>query len=300
LGDHVDDVLILGNGISRLTYDRFIKEWLGELWGCNSIYIEYGAQLTRLTGHTDVLRKAVEYREANGCRYEIWAGHLGRNVIEGAKSFTCPPELCRDSGSTMVAQALHEGRRRILVCGFDFGGYDVLSSKLQEQNKTNWVKRWREIARKYTLDRVEFIGYDHKPFIASGEKAAKYWQQYSRGRAHIDDPEYLALVEGLYGIEALRPREDKIVKVRYLRGPRAGWETEYKEAIALKLAERGEVEIIPEPEPEPEADDEPGTAENPPPEKLAKKRGRPRKKTIDDGSGNTDFIDDVMPEEEDA
>ena len=296
----MSEVLILGNGISRLTFDRYIKEWRGELWGSNKVYIEYGSQLSRINGHTDVMRDAVQYREENGYRYEVWAGHLGRNLIEGAETFSCPKEFCRDSGSTWLAQALHEGRERILVCGFDFGGHDIHSPEVIETNKTNWVKRWREIARKYTLDRVEFVGYDHKPFILGDEKAAKYWQQYSRGRAHIDDPEYLALVEGLYGIEALRPREDKIVKVRYLRGPRVGWETEYKEAVALKLAERGEVEIIPEPEPEPEAGDELGTAENPPPEKPAKKRGRPRKKTIDDGSGNTDFIDDVMPEEEDA
>lgn len=303
MGDRLDDVLILGNGISRLTYDRFIKGWRGELWGCNSVYIEYGAQLTRLNGHTDVMLEAMKYRDENGYGYGIWAGHLGKNIIEGAETFSCPREVCRDSGSTWVAQALHEGRERILVCGFDLGGYDVLSSRMQEQNKTNWVKRWREIARKYTLDRVEFIGHDHKPFILGDEHAAKYWKQYSRGRTHIDDPDYRALVEGLYGIRAEGPKEDRIVKVRYIKGPRIGWETEYTESVAYVLAERGEVEIIQE-KPE-EVVDELGATEDPPPPRTTARRGK--RKTTRDTTAGSKMVDaapagmvDDRPEEEDA
>lgn len=286
-----DEVLIVGNGISRLTHDRFIKEWRGELWGCNKVYIEYGAHLTRLNGHTDVMYEAIEYRDEHGYRYEIWAGHLGKNLIDEAKTFTCPFEFCRDSGSTWVAQALHEGRSRILVCGFDLGGYDIHSPEVVRTNKTNWVKRWRAIAGRYTLERVEFVGYDHKPFILSGRHAATYWKHCSRGRAHIDDPEYLALVENLYGVKAERPREDRVVMVKYIRGPKRGWETEYRESVADILVGRGEVEIVKDGT-EPEVVDELGKTENPAPPRPKANRSRSRKKTIDTARASR-MVDDA-------
>jgi len=126
-------VLILGNGISRIQFDKWIREFDGEIWGCNYVYIEYGEKLTRLTGHTDVMLKAIDYRNENRCEYEVWSGICtGTNRVDGTRSFTCPRELCRDSGTTFVAQALHEGRRKVYVCGFDLGGADILSLGLME------------------------------------------------------------------------------------------------------------------------------------------------------------------------
>ena len=238
-------VLILGNGISRVQFDKRIRAFDGEIWGCNYVYIEYGEKLTRLTGHRDVLQKAIEYRDEHGLDFEIWSGHLGRNRIENTETFSCPREFLKDSGTTLVAQALHEGRRRVLVCGFDLGGPDILSLGLEKENKVSWVNRWRTLARVYdNLSAVEFIGFDHKPYILSKRPADLYWRQLQRGRAHIDDPGYLETYRLLYGDRIRGPKEDRMVRVKYISGPRVGWETQYKESVAQILANRGEIEIL--------------------------------------------------------
>jgi len=164
----VKEVLILGNGASRIFYRDFINKWEGEMWACNRAYRDFGQDLTRLTGHQKVLAEAEKFRDVNGWKYEIWGGHHGAILSENWHRFSAPVELLKDSGSTLVAQALEEKYDKILVCGFDFGGFD-LYSPIEKQNKVNWVQRWRNIALRYGLDSVIFIGYDHKPYLLSGE-----------------------------------------------------------------------------------------------------------------------------------
>jgi len=240
----VKKVLILGNGISRLSYDGFIRSWDGEVWGSNWIFTEYGEILTRLNGHIEPMKAAAEARKKDGHSYQIWGGHLGKlSVVD--KDFTCPHEYRKDSGTTHVAQALHEGFEKIVCCGFDLGGPDVLSPDMAMQDKRSWVRRWRAIANKWGLERIEFIGFDHKPYILSDRPDYEYQNRYKRNRPHIPDADYYQAFEKHTGEKAVRVIGDgDMVKVKYLRGTKVGFETEYNEGIASILAERGEVKIL--------------------------------------------------------
>lgn len=96
----------------------------------------------------------------------------------------------------------------------------------------------------YGPDRVRFVGYNHLPYLLSDEPADLYQRRYRAGLPHIPDPDYIALHRLVMGPNA-GWRNDRMAKVRWLV-QRPGWETEYKDTVALKLADKGLVEIISE------------------------------------------------------
>lgn len=232
-------VLILGNGISRLLHDDFIDSFGGELWVANYAYRRYGARCTRVCGHSNVMDEAAVYRDQHGLNFKI----MGRVTDRDECSITCPAEFRKDSGTTMVAQALEEGYD-VYLCGFDLGGPDVLSLNLHLRNKRSWVRRWKAIVDRYGAERIHFVGHDHLPVIVLGDDVS-YARRYRKGLPHIPDPEYIALHRLIYGSHgAWRP--EHVVKVRYIK-KNPGFETEYRESIAMKLADKGVVEIIGKP-----------------------------------------------------
>lgn len=235
------DVLILCNGISRLSYVDLIKTWLGEVWGCNRAYLDFPEKLTRLTGHLDVMKDAKKYREENQYNYEIWGGHLA-NQKQFDHHFDCPKQFRKDSGITLVAQALHKGRN-ISVCGFDLGGPDIHSPGLEKQLKHNWIQRWRKLFEVYDHERVTFIGYDHKPYLFSDKSSMQYSQRYRGGRPHIIEAAYLAIWKIWAGRDYKYLGEER-VKVKYKRN---GYIAEVSEAVAAKLIDKGKVELIKKP-----------------------------------------------------
>lgn len=233
------DVLILGNGISRLSFDDLIRSWPGEVWGCNRIFYEYGNILSRLAGHTDVMVMAREHRSENQHEYEIWGGHLGK-AEPAEKRWTCNVKYWADTGSTFVAQALTEGRE-IVLCGFDIGGPDLLSPKHETFRKWQWVDRWRVLLRDFGPDRIEFIGHDHLPFLLSKRPATEYQRSYIGGKPHLADPDYLTAWQKWSGrpLPGL-PEVLELVKIKY----KDGREAEMQEPIAIKMQAKGKVEII--------------------------------------------------------
>lgn len=234
----MDEVLILGNGISRMDYHSDILKWTGEIWGCNRIYLEYGDRLTRLTGHADVLEYARQYREEKGYSYEIWAGHLGKSGAE--KLFTCPGIYRKDSGSTLIAQAMEEGKK-IALAGFDFGGLDVHSPGLEKDPKPQWVKRFRAIMGQYGWDRVRFIGYDHLPYLRTLRDPAEYAKKYIAGKPHILDKTYIDRWQLWTGKDANPiPKEEVNVLVQFNDGRQA----EVKERIAEKMIKKGKAKVV--------------------------------------------------------
>lgn len=230
-------VLILGNGLSRIMYNDFIEEWENEIWGCNRVYLDWGHKLDRLTGHISVLEEADEYRKQNNLYYEIWGGNLGKFKCD--KYFTCDKQFQKDSGTTLVVQAIEEGYRAYCL-GFDLGGRDIYSPNHQLVNKTNWVLRWRVIANTYGLDDVEFIGHNHKHFILSGRHHGEYAYKYMRGKPHFDNEKYKELFEK-FGLN--KPADDKsyFVKVRFFEN---GEVRRYKKKVADIYVEKGVCEII--------------------------------------------------------
>lgn len=252
------NVLILGNGISRLPYDQKIREYPGEIWGCNRIFWEYGDVLARIAGHRDAMEEAARYRSEHGCQYQIYGGHLSKRC--DARPFTVAPEWITDTGTTMVAQALYEGFS-VEVCGFDLGGADVLSPGIETQSKPQWVKRWRTILARFGSDRVQFWGYDHKPYLMSSDGASKYANAYLYGRPHIPTDEYKELHAQRFGVRSSYPRHGgDMVQVRFANGHL----TELREPVAERLRDKGELEIL-------------GSAKKTESEEPQKKRGRPAK-----------------------
>ena len=244
----MNEVLILGNGISRLLHEDIIEQWTGEMWATNYSYLEWSHKITRLTGHPDVLEKGAVYRDEGQYSFDIWAGNLGA-FLKGAdtKAFTCPMHFRKDSGSTLIAQALEERFDKIKLCGFDHGGRDIYTLDLHTFNKSNWVGRMRQMRTHYAdgFDAIEYVGHDHMPYILSGVDKQAYYKRYVQGRPHIPDAAYIALCQLLYGSDAIYElRRFRMVKVRYITGQRPGWETEYRESIAEILEGRGEIEIL--------------------------------------------------------
>lgn len=241
------ETLVLGNGISRLAFDELIRSWPGEVWGCNLVYKEYGEKLSRLTGHDWVLVEAAKYlRENPRCGFEIWSGHLAK-LAPGSVPFSCPKQFCRDSGTTLVAQALHEGRS-VAAAGFDLGGMDIHSPEVGSSDKTNWVRRWRELIRYYGHDRIRFIGFDHKPFLLSGEADKAYRDRYQAGMPHICDAQYIRTWEQFTGESAVVPR-GRLGQMARVRFPN-GYEGELRESMALRMVGKGACVLIEPDKPE--------------------------------------------------
>lgn len=176
----IPQTIILGNGISRLKYDHLIRFWKGEVWGCNRVYLDYGDTITALAGHTDVMLEAEKARVSLGHEYSIFGI---------SENFTCPEIYRKDTGTTIVAEALTRGMD-VICCGFDIGGLDVYSPDHEKKNKPQWVQRWRLILENFDPARITFWGYDHKPYLLSDAPAGMYARQYTQGKSHISDEEY--------------------------------------------------------------------------------------------------------------
>lgn len=188
------EVLILGNGLSRLLYKDFIDQWKGELWGCNGCYTEYGDRLTRLTGHLTECSKALEAKKLNGYTYEILCGK--KTLHEGMNPFSFEKKVVGNSGINLVIQAFYEEYDKIYLCGFDLGGADIHSPEHHVQNKQKWIVKFRKFlgSNPDNWDKIVFIGYDHKPYLMSDEPPDKYFKLYSIKQSHIPDEAYKKLL----------------------------------------------------------------------------------------------------------
>lgn len=173
---HDREVLVLGNGISRLRYQFFIDNWKGELWICNRAYHDF-PHADRLCGHKAILREAHGYNFKGEIWTNIsrWVRKMGDEFPEYMKDFTTETGLVKqhqmDAGTTLVACAVHEGYRRVFVCGFDLGGADVYWEGHKHSKRKYWLERWRQISIKLGLERVFFIGKDWKPFLLNFDRS---------------------------------------------------------------------------------------------------------------------------------
>ena len=210
-------VLIVGNGISRLGSEDYIRAYHGEVWACNYAYKEFPDIITRLTGHDFALVDAQAYKDEHGAKFAIYSGPIAQKRKDW-KLFSCAPQWLRDSGTTLVAQALHEGYDVDLI-GFDLGGPDVHALKQYQQDKTNWVRRWAEIVEAWGAERLHFIGYDHLPYIkaviADPQRAKDYARAYKARRPHIATDEYRKIHMEAIMAEKEKPAEPG-KRVKYL------------------------------------------------------------------------------------
>lgn len=181
----MQQILILGNGLSRLLFDKKIKSFKGEVWGCNRVYLDYGEKLTLLYGHQDVVREGGLYRDEHHLHYKL----AGTNEYQ----LQCNFLYRKDSGSTLAAEALTRGYK-IILCGFDLGGPDLYSPGMETKNKSVWVDRWRLIYKKFGSQNITWWGHDHSAFIMSGRDRSEYYRNYSNGKSHLPEEEYKKLL----------------------------------------------------------------------------------------------------------
>lgn len=183
-------VMIIGNGVSRLNFQKEITEWDGEIWGCNSVYLEVASgslhRLDRIIGDKDATKKAIQYKNKYGYNYVVYNKFVVKKKdIPGAVPITLPKRFIRDSGSTLVAMAIIEGYEEIVCVGFDLGGKDIYVKNHQYKNKATWIRNWRRIAYDLSLRNVTFLGKDHKPYIMSKDPEDAYAIKYMRGEDHL-------------------------------------------------------------------------------------------------------------------
>lgn len=224
----METVLILGNGLSRLEFDEKIRAFPGEVWACNRAYLDYGDVISALAGHLDVMQEARDNRDELGQKYRIFG-------ID--EDLTCPALFRKDTGTTLVAEALTRGND-VIVCGFDLGGLDLYSPGHEKKNKSTWVQRWRLLFREFDPARVTFWGYDHKPFILSNRPAVEYFRDYSRGRPHVKNGSYQEIIKKWKGDYSRIC--DKIPRVLFRNIGRRDWVF-----AEFQLIEHGEA-VIPE------------------------------------------------------
>lgn len=154
-----DSVLILGNGISRLQYAHEIVDYLlkysGELWGSNHVYVEYGPWLDRVNGHADVVLQAEHWKQLHGYTYR---------VIKSNDYKELPEKLRGNSGIFLVSQALYDGYKEILLCGFDFGGKDVWTPDMENRAVTNGLlRKWDLMLQTFPDSKQRIKFWEIKP-----------------------------------------------------------------------------------------------------------------------------------------
>lgn len=182
-------VLVLGNGLSRLQYRDYINTWDGEIWGCNSAYLEVAdgsiPHMERLMGDYVALKVAVKYKRKYKLKYVMYGKHKRSWDLPGVQKLSLPTQFYGDSGSILVAAALYEGYNEVKALGFDLGGKDMYVQHHDRKDKSKWVRNWRRIAKNLPFDKLEFIGYDHKPFILSNKPDDFYAKYYLNGEDHL-------------------------------------------------------------------------------------------------------------------
>lgn len=242
-------VLILGNGVSRVHHKEFIQNWKDEIWGCNSAFKEFHKgdlhRLDVIMGDYKALLEIIEFQKKNKTPYKLYGKHLKAKQLQGVELVPVEKKFINDSGSTLVALALTKGYDRIVCVGFDLGGPDIYVKGHANRNKEKWVRNWRLIAGKWGLDKIKFIGYDHKPFILSNQPSETYAQLYMNGLNHI---EYLS-INGLEPIVKKtkvmilgngKSRLDKVVQKEIESWNGEIWVCNhaYKEALKLPTLDR--------------------------------------------------------------
>ena len=233
-------VLIVGNGISRLAYTKQILAFDGDVWASNYAFREFSKKLTRLNGHDKCLVEAQNWKDQHGFTFDIYAGPIAKKRPDW-KSFSVGAKWHRDSGTTLICEALNLGLK-IEVVGFDIGGPDVYAPEHRYVDKTNWVIRWAEIAQEWGLDSVTFWGHDHKEFISkvieNQSVAKEYSRLYRSRKPHLDDETFKKTYEEFY--MSAPKTDEKRIKVEFPNG----YKTELRESVANIMIGKGQAKKI--------------------------------------------------------
>lgn len=192
MADNSKEILILGNGISRSEHQEFIDNWTGEIWACNWAFHELidGTlhRIDKLIGDKKALIKALQAQKKHNLKFEPICKGEPKDELSTctpASKYGLSKKRIFDSGTALVEMALIAGYEKIYLAGFDLGGKDIYISEHEKRNKGAWIRKWRMIDQEYGLDRIEFLGNDHKWFIKSELPIDYYARFYTRGLNHL-------------------------------------------------------------------------------------------------------------------
>jgi hypothetical protein len=106
------EVIILGNGESRLKYDEYIKKYEYEIWGCNKAYLE-NYNFTRIgTVHIENANNALLYKKQNNLKYIVYYSYFLPECLSFSNYHGW------STGNELLSQALLENYKITLI-GFD-------------------------------------------------------------------------------------------------------------------------------------------------------------------------------------
>ena len=245
-------VLILGNGISRLDHmESLVKQWTkAELWVCNNAFKEFVAgelpRLDLLTGDKPALKEAICIKEENKFKFKIVGKNKSAWLLEGVEPIGIPEHLIYESGSSLVCKAIIDGFDEIYLVGFDLGGKDIYVKDHDKRNKAAWVFRWRLLVTELGIDKIIFVGKDHKSFIHSSKPIDSYAKQYMNDKNHLvmnidsvedDVKKYNSIL--ILGNGTSRLDFDETIK--NWKGPLWACNEAYKESIKYPITRIGSV-----------------------------------------------------------
>lgn len=144
----MSSVLILGNGVSRLTEKSYIDNWKGELWACNFAFKEYMflPHIDRLgSAHREVLEEAIQFRRDHGLDFRLFS-YIKMTEVE---PFACAKGW--STGSLMLQQAMYENFDKIVLAGFDMGGPDIYNPA---NSGSNFRKQFNTIMKEFGFGKV--------------------------------------------------------------------------------------------------------------------------------------------------
>jgi hypothetical protein len=186
-----------------------------------------------MTGDYVTLKEAARYKKKYNLKYKIFGKNQKSKTIPGVDIMDIPLRFVKDSGCTLVARAILKGYDEIYLVGFDLGGKDLYVQDHEKRNKSIWIKNWRHIAKELGLEKVTFVGKDHKPFIYSNESVDFYAKKYLNGVDHLKDSRINNIVD-----DSLLLSKNKLLII--------GDDTDVKKEIKNKLEKwEGQVWSLP-------------------------------------------------------
>ncbi len=140
------EVLILGNGTTRLDLKEEIASYECPIWVCNHAYREK-LKNDRIelvaTVHEEVVVKAREFRKSLGSgAFSIITKKRFNDLLE-ENDLNFSIEMGWSSGNLLILHALNLGYDKIYLAGFDFGGSDIY--QLTARPGGNFKKQYEEI-----------------------------------------------------------------------------------------------------------------------------------------------------------
>ena len=123
-------VLILGNGKSRLQKYEDIKKWTDEIWVCNEGYQECKTfpNISLVASvHDFMILVFKAHRRNHNKSYEI-VGPIDKDGYECYNKFIKYSGW--STGNELIQEAILRGYEKIVLAGFDMGGLDVYKGKI--------------------------------------------------------------------------------------------------------------------------------------------------------------------------